>query len=249
MSNFGLRSLKVAGSAVCFVASIFAQPTTSITLTSAPNGNLGGVFTSPYVGTVGGQTNVPIICDDYQSDTYINESWTAYVTNLSALPSGLVRWNSGFSWNGSTWVAGGLSQTQAYTVAAYLATEIMNAGSGTTLQKDLSFSLWGLFDAPTPFQAITNPDNANAQQYLRDAENAVKTLGLTIANYSNVTIYSYDAAAGAPTCPGGTCPPPPQEFLRVSMDEPSYASVLAMDLFAVVGLMVVLRRRFAGAIG
>lgn len=253
MQNRISKLFWVAAAVVCCAANICATTTTTLKLTGDVSGPvLGGVYTSPYYGTVGGtQTNVPIICDDFTSETYFNESWTVYETNLSTVPSSLLRWNSGFSWNGTQWVAGGLDQSTAYTVAAYLATAIMNAGSGTSLQKDLSYALWGLFDAGDsagPFKGgfIGNPDLANAQQLLRDAETAVQTQNLHPSNYANVTIYSYDSAAGLPTGCGGTCPPPPQEFLRVSMAEPSFPGVLAIDLLAVVGLMVAFRRRMAG---
>ena len=108
----------------------------------------------------------------------------AYVTNLSTAPSTMLRWNSGYSWNGANWVAGGLGQAQAYTVAAYLATEIMNAGAGTSLQKDLSYSLWGLFDAGDsggPFLGsyLPSADLTAAQGLLRDAETQVAALHLT----------------------------------------------------------------------
>jgi len=253
MQNRILKPFWVIAAVVCCAASVYAQPTTTLKLTGDVSGPvLGGVYTSPYYGTVGGtETNVPIICDDFSSETFFNESWTVYQTNLSSVPSSLLRWNSGYSWNGSHWVAGGLDQSTAYTVAGYLATSIMNAGSGTPLQEDLSYALWGLFDAGDaagPFQGgfISNSDLASAQQLLRDAETAVQTQNLHPGNYANVTIYSYDSNAGPPTGCGSTCPPPPQEFLRVSMAEPSYPAVLVIDLLAVVGLMVFFRRRMAG---
>lgn len=250
MRNCISRLLWGVGILVCFATSVLATPqTTNITLTGVAGPSLGGVYTSPYLGTVGTETNVAIICDDFVSDTFFNESWTAYVTNLSTIPSSLLRWDGGYGWNGSAWTKS-LDQSTAYTTAALLATQILQA-QDTTLQKDLSYALWGLFDAGDPNGPFLGSfiqgtaDLTNAQQLLRDAESTVQNQHLGLSNYSNVTIYSYDSAAGAPTCPNNNCPPPPQEFLRVSMAEPSYPTVLAVDLLAVVGLIVVLRRRVA----
>jgi hypothetical protein len=250
MQNRISRPLLVIGTMVCFVSAVLAAPsTTNITLTGVAGPSLGGVYTSPYLGTVGNETNVAIICDDFTSETYFNESWTADVTNLATIPSDLLKWDGGYSWDGSTWTKS-LDQSMAYTTAAYLATEILQA-STATVQEDLSYALWGLFDAADPVGPFKGsylqgtPDLTAAQQLLRDAESVVQNQHLTVADFSNVTIYSYDSSAGAPTCLGGSCPPPPQEFLRVSMAEPSYPAVLAVDLLAVLGLMVVLRRRIA----
>src|SRR5579862_563376 len=78
-----------------------APPTTTFNLTSVGSGaNLAGVYTSPYAGTVtpGGPT-IPVICDDFIDDSYVPETWTAYVTSLSSLTSGttdsFLRWVNG----------------------------------------------------------------------------------------------------------------------------------------------------------
>ena len=243
MQNGTARSLRGIGLLICFAACAFSTPTTTITLTGDIYGpSLGGVYTSPYYGTVGSETNVPIICDDFASETYFNESWTAYVTNLSDVPSTTtppLKWNGGY---------GGLDKSQAYTVAAYLATEIMTSGDNIPRQQDLSFALWGLFDAGDSPDPLLYTSAAGT--LLQEAITYVHDNGLTTSNFADVmnasvTIYSW-VPGSVPTCPGGNCPPPPQEFLRVSMPEPSYPALLAVNLLAVVGLVVVLRRRKTG---
>ena len=59
-----------------------------MTLTGANSGSQAGVYTSPYTATIDGATGIAVICDDFTSDTYFGETWTANVTNLSILASG-----------------------------------------------------------------------------------------------------------------------------------------------------------------
>lgn len=247
-----LRLLWAFGVLICFASSVWATPTTNITLTGVgglPPGALGGVYTSPYLGTVGTETNVQIICDDFVSETYSNETWTAYVTNLSTGPLTFLKWQGYYSWDQgqNKWVFNS-DQATGYTVAAYLATKILQAQDATS-QEDYSYALWGLFDAGDPQGPFLGdylkgtPDFAAAQDLLRKAESEVQNQHRSLSDYANVTIYSYDSAAGVPTCPDDNCPPPPQEFIRVSMAEPPYPAVLGLDLLAAVGLIVVFRRR------
>jgi len=62
---------------------------------------------------------------------------------------------------------------------------------------------------------------------------------------SNVNIYSY-AGLGT-SCPGGesTCAPPPQEFITVTMDEPSTPLLLGFYGICAAGLGLAFRRRIA----
>lgn len=72
------------------------------------------------------------------------------------------------------------------------------------------------------------------------------TADQTPANYSNVTIYSY---AGEGTSCSGNCPPPPQEFVTVSMDEPSMPLLLGFYGICAIGLGFAFRRRIANKLG
>jgi hypothetical protein len=241
--------LVVVALALMFLATgpLAAQPTTTFNLTSAGSGaNLGGVYTSPYDGTVspGGPT-IPVICDDYIDDSYVPEQWTAYVTSLSSLTSGTtLGYLNWLNTSGSTITVDGysLNQAKAYTVAAYLAGEILQSGVGSMAQEDLSFAMWGLFD-PAALTTIGSPDQGNATTDLKNAVLYVENNNLGPSNYANVTIYSYDPAS-LPTCGGAACPTPrPQEFIVVSMAEPPSTALLGLDLLAVAGLMLFVRRR------
>jgi hypothetical protein len=238
-----------------------APTTTSLDMTGVGSGTvLAGVYTSPYTATIGSSTNIPVICDDFADETYIPEEWTAYATTLSTLTSGTpdtyLRWLTGTSGQGTAISVDGytLNQAAAYTVAAVLATDIVTSPAGSMAQQDLSYALWGLFDPngngvsgdPGAFGQLAayglGSDETNAMNYLNAAVVDVETNGLTPSNFSNVTIYSYDSAFGT-SCGGGSCPPPPQEFITVSMAEAPSLAVLGMDLLGLAGLVLIARRR------
>jgi hypothetical protein len=270
--------------------------TTTITMGGDPGGVqgpvMGGVYTSPYYATVGTTANVPIICDDFVDNTYFSESWTAYVTSLSSVhgstpatppgpdydsasgwssstTGGPLEWGGGFA--GSTGAPGSidLTQNQAYTVAAYLAAEIVetnqSTGAGQEAAGDLSYAMWALFDPAVFLQngpscslpggegCLGSTDLAAAESDLVTAYQAVTSQGLNAQNFvsnnklniSSVTIYTYDSQPGVAPCTGATCPP--QEFISVTMPEPSMASLLGVDLLGVLGLALFARRRWAGS--
>jgi len=250
MPNPLAKALRCVGILVCFAANAFSQSPTTFQLTGVQGATLpvGAVYTSPYYATIGSTTNVAVICDDFADDTYFNESWLAYVTDLSSINS---------TTNQLMWASGGLSgsigstlgEDTAYTVAAYLAMEIMTTAQGSGDQQVLSYAMWGLFD-PSAFTYLSNNglgnDVTQAQNDITYAYTQVKDDGLNFSNFAaktgdTITIYSYDTGA---TCSGSPCPTAtPQEFIKVSMAEPAYPAMLAVDLLAVVGLVVGFRRR------
>jgi hypothetical protein len=231
-----------------------APPTVTLNLTSAGSGaNLGGVYTSPYYGNINGGSTVSVICDDFADDSYVPETWTAYQSSLSSIlsgtwgtPDGYLKWLNTPS---STVTVDGmkLTQAQAYTVAAVLAVDILNANSPamTQQQEDLSFSMWELFDYSDASAALNGDpmDQANALSLL----NAAVAYTFNSANAAEVqdivkstTVYSYDTGAT------GSCNGPctaPQEFIAVNMVEPASPALLGLDLLAVGGLILFARRR------
>jgi hypothetical protein len=259
------KSLYVAAAALALALlttrPLAATPTVTFNLNSPGSGaNLAGVYTSPYTGTVNGGPTIPVICDDFADESYVPETWTAYVTPGSSV-AGLTPGTAGDQLNwlntpGSTITVNGttLNQAQAYAVAAVLAVDIMQ--SSGTAQEDYSFAMWALFDPygngvsgdPGAFgqlagytsnltQATT--DLYNAVSYASNSANAAQVQ----ADVNDTTIYSYDASAGIPTgaC-GGPCPKP-QEFITVSMAEPSAPALLGMDLLGLAGLILIARRQ------
>lgn len=132
-----------------------AQTTTTFNLTGVQGESLAGVYTSPYLGNVGGTpdpnsnpaTTIPVICDDFSDNSYLPESWTANVTTLATIdssssPLSYLKWNRANSGAGAT--SGGsitidstsyagwdLTQSQAYTVAAILTLDILKLNNPT----------------------------------------------------------------------------------------------------------------------
>jgi hypothetical protein len=252
--------------AVAFVATVgvplATAQTTTFTMLGNPGGvegpAMGGVYTSPYFATVGSST-IPVICDDFVDNTYFSESWNAYDTTLAQINAGGTSDHAQFVTGGSSIsVLGGpsLDQSQAYTVAAYLAVEILETNQSTSAGQeaagDLSYALWGLFD-PTVF-TYTGPANScegcigttdlgYAEADLQAAVAAVKPGTLTATNFdsvmgvNSVNIYTYAS------CPAGDCPSQPQEFIAVSMPEPYSPTLLGLDLLGAAGLIFFVRRR------
>jgi hypothetical protein len=245
-----------------------AQETATLYVNSAGSGaNLAGVFTSPYTGTVNGGPTIDVICDDFADNSYVPETWTAFVTPMSSLTSGTtdtdLRW---LNTTGATMTEDSqtLNQTQAYEVAAVLAIEIVQAPSGSQAQEDLSYALWGLFyptgvpDNTGAFTWLANAgdttDLANAENYIDNAVNFVlnpSNSAQVQADVNSATIYSYDPAANpnGPVCGSGACvTSPPQELITITPIAASEAStpiLLAVDLLGFIALMGFLRKRMA----
>lgn len=229
----------------------FAAQTVQFTITSgtAPNGTygvMGGVYTSPYTGEVGSGPLIPAICDDFSDEVTPVESWTANATNVASI--GASTTNQVYFDQGK-----GAAQQTDYMVAATLAEEILNTTDETT-KGYLSFALWEIFDATDASAALdsydpTLYDQGKAQYYLGLAQAAV-TNGITseglstyLSSFSNVTIYSAVDSNGNVL----TTKTRPQEFIVVSMPEPSSLALLGLDLLAVVGLVLLVRRRLASS--
>jgi hypothetical protein len=218
MRNVGLKSWYAAIGVLALVLSVgsplLASPPPTFYLTGVnSSAQLDGVYTSPYYGTtVLNGTPVPVICDDFGDNSFIPEDWSVYVTSLSSVPSSgddkTLKWAGAGSDTG-------LTQVQAYTVAAYLDLEILNAPAASTQQEELSYALWDLFD-PTVLAgqaeanwgspcAVSGCINDAVQPWLGPSTTlthvegdvtaaiAAVTGNPSIMSGYNVTIYSYDA--------------------------------------------------------
>jgi hypothetical protein len=218
---------------LCFAAGAFAQNTANMALTSAGSNVLNGVFVGPYTATIGNTTGVQVICDDWADSSYIGETWTAYVNTLQPLSN-----PSETKWGNNQLL---------YDQAAWLVTKMLSPG--TTCPNtgncvgDISYALWELtycsvYSCPspttahTPFASLSGNDLTNAQWWLSQAQ-GMTLASFTPGEFANFTIYT--------PLNGG----PPQEFLRVP--ESPAAVLLGVDLLALVGLIVVFRRRMVRA--
>ena len=207
-----------------------------MTLTSPGAGNvMDYVYTSPYTGTVGGQTGVSIICDDFADDSYIGESWKATVSTVADLSSN-VRW------------ASDTSEQQDYDEAAWLAEQLsLPANSNPTTMGYISYAIWDILDPTGVTNFLTTGSYADpavltaAQAWVTTASQQTYYAG----EFSNVLVYT--AVPGTATnCNGGPCPSnSPQEFLRVTTPEASTPVLLAVDLLGFLVLVGFLRKRVA----
>jgi hypothetical protein len=177
-----------------------------------------GVYVGAYTATING-VSTQVVCDDYADDSYLNESWSASVTNSSSL--GSTKWQS----------------PSGYNEAAWLITQMMNSSNQTTVG-EIQYAIWGIFDS----SAITNLTNFNTT-YGQAAQGWI-TMAAANSN-TNFLVYTFDPVAGKPTCGGGPCPTPgpPQEFLVVPAPESPFLITLAGYMLGLALIAVVLRRR------
>jgi hypothetical protein len=223
----------------------------SFTLTGVTPGgaNMGGVFTSPYVATISGVgSGINVICDDYADEVYLNETWNVVATNLSSLSTtgsgdGTLRWDPGNS---------AATQVSDYVTVAILGAELLSINSNTQQAEDLSFAIWDVF-YPTASAGLGDASNIasdlSAAQNMASAD--LKAAGNNIAaalsldNISNVTIYTAnpDSGGAVTSCTSGSTCGAPQEFVTVSMAEPSLPALLGVDFLGVGGLILFVRRR------
>jgi hypothetical protein len=220
----------------------------TFTLTSAGPTNLGGVYTSPYTATISGVTNVPVpvICDDFNDDVWVGESWNVTQTSLASLPltgsSSPVLWDTGSP----------TQQVTDYITAALLTEQLLTMSPSTSQAQLLSYAIWDVFEptASSTLGAATN--NTVVNSYLLPAQNQAKalvtssaTLADATAKFANVMIYTADTKSGGSvvSCPAGKTCGAPQEFLVVSMAEPASPVLLIVDLLAVISLVCLFRGR------
>ena len=243
---------------ICFATGALAATTVQLTIKSASapdltSGAMGGVYTSPYTGQINGGALIPIICDDFYDDIYPPQTWTALATNLAQLGASTTndvyfdQGGGGLRSDGST------TQQFDYMTAAVLAEEILNTTNETT-RGVLSFALWGVFD-PSLLVA-SNPKNLDLTAVTKALQDAQGTVATNLdpknggadgypSTFSNVTIYSATLDGTTPMALGTKNRP--QEFLVVSMAEPSAPVLLLVDLLAVLSLVCFFRKRQRGA--
>ncbi len=149
-------NLKVlAGVGLLAIAPASFAQNYSMDLTSVGNGTVAdGVYVSPYVATISGpgmSYSGFVICDDFNSEAYLNTPWIASMSNAGAL-NGTQQFGKA---PGSTISFGGSSYTiqQAYNAAGWLANGLLANLSDTNVQTNYSFAIWDIFDGQS-----TNPD-------------------------------------------------------------------------------------------
>jgi hypothetical protein len=127
---------------LAFAPAVFAQY--NMQLTGVGNGTVAnGVYVSPYQGTIQGSGfnySGYMICDDFNTESYLNAPWVATMTDAGAL-NGTEKFQSNVVFNGNTY-----SAQQAYEAAAWLANGLMGNLNNPSAQVNYAFAVWNIFD-------------------------------------------------------------------------------------------------------
>jgi hypothetical protein len=205
----------------CAATSMFAA---NMQLQNAfPNGSLAGVYIGPYTALIDG-VSTQVICDDYSSETYIGQSWTANVSTFADL--------SGTKFGDSA------TAVTKYKEVAWLSLQLLNPPYTCPLPSincagDIQFAIWQVFDSPNPFNDLgPGADSINSAYWLGKA--ATESANFTASDLSAFSFYT-----PTPLVPGVS----PQEFVVVKAPEASEIVLLAIDLSAVAGVYLLFRRR------
>ncbi len=216
---------------------LHAAPGIPFVLTGVGNGNvLDGVYISPYTATVNGVVGTPVICDDFEDEVQIGESWKATTGTIGT--------------SSSTTGLFGAEKSQGYQEVAWLSEQLFanpsNAGS-------ISYAIWAVFDpgTSTTYGVSTTGVSGwlNAYHDTTTFQAVFGTGGLlsqaqaatqTSADFPGITVYT--PVANTQSCCGR-----PQEFLVVSAAEAPAPVVLGIEFLGLGIMLYVFRRsRFAG---
>jgi hypothetical protein len=234
----------------CLVSGAWADDTLVLTGAGA-TAVMGGVYTSPYQISVNG-TPTLLICDDFTTDVAGNQPWQAGVTSLSQVNTAAV---STLKFGSDSNAALGYATAAVLSAELFALPNVGTASEDTETAGELSYAIWSIFDSAllnslnangsTGYGTLTgaevaavNSDIANANALVAHATQA-GTTNLNEISINGQSISSLIVYTPAPVTAS-------QEFLQISMAEPSYPAVLALDLLAVAGLIVAFRRRISG---
>ena len=225
---------------LCFAAGAFAQVHLALQPTVTSNPSLAGVYVGAYPVTING-VPAAAVCDDFAHEIYLNESWQANVNTFSSLSSTTATNFPDVFFTGTSTT----SQLQLYEEAAWLTGQLLNPANAA-YAGNLSYAIWQVFDSGS-FSWLENHTISNnlstpysAAWWLSQAQQSYGS-----GNYSNFAILT--PINGTARCGSGPCPSaPPQEFLVRTPESPA-AVLLGVDLLALVGFIVVFRRRMVRA--
>lgn len=138
---------------MALAGSAFADSTVSMQLTGVSGNSGGGVYTYPYDFSINGGASTPLICDTYDNEVYVGETWTATVSNLLS-DTGLFGTN-----------------TQKYEAAGLIFKNIL---SGNVDATEGNWAIWGLFSTTAQDNSYYTSSGASglASQYMTLASNA-----------------------------------------------------------------------------
>lgn len=219
----GVVLLGVAGASTA--AAQCPPSSNNFCLSGVGSGNsLDGIYVSPYQAIINGVPTY-VICDDFEDDVQVTESWMATSGTVGSSTAGLF----------------GPENSAGYAKVAWLSEQLIwNLPTLTSYQQDLlSYSIWAVFDPGTATTGVQGWLNANPAGGLTWAEVSAEVASApTSGNFSNVTVYT--PVTGTQTCCGR-----PQEFITVNTPEaPGFANIAADAAGLGLLLFVFGRRRF-----
>jgi hypothetical protein len=155
--------LVVAALSLCATSALASSVT--MQLTSVGGNNAGGVYTYPYYFSINGKAPVALICDSYDNEVTIGETWKANVTSLLS--------GAGLFGN----------QLLDYKAAGLIFKSIL---SGTLSANVGNFAIWGLFSTNAQNSAYFQSSGAAG------VEAAYLALAATAPNsaYNGLVLYT-----------------------------------------------------------
>ena len=212
-------------------ASAFADTGTYLTLTSAGNNVMDGVYVGPYYATIT-QNNVPqynqqVICDDFSDESYVGHTWSATVNTFATLSNTL--WGQQLiSQYGQT--QGLQTAYQLYGEAATLAFKMLSLPSSQ--QGLYSFAIWAIFNPNGVKNQVSGSEWTQIQALIAGVQN----LHFDKTSFANLLIFT--PTNNGIACGVGNCPA--QEFFVFT---PEGGTALAYLLLAGLSCMLAMRFR------
>ncbi len=147
-----------------------------VKLTGVQGTSQGGVYVAPYYLSINGGKSIEVVCDDFDHEVTIGESWEATIQNLNtALNDGL------------TGTRFGDKDAQEYEEAAWLYTKFM---SNPSQAANINFAIWALFTpSAEKSSGFTTKGSDSAFDWLCDSINWYKdgAKGVDFADFEVIT--------------------------------------------------------------
>jgi hypothetical protein len=206
LSKQKLILLGVAAALILLGAPIKGMANTvTVQLTGVNGKSDDGVYVDPYYGTIDGNPAI-LVCDDFDHETYMDQTWTANVSTLTNLTDAEFQQAT----PGQT--------LKDYEEAAFLFDALLSNPSSN--YDGISFALWALF---TPsVQYSSGYKNGNAAYWLNDAESQTFSPG----EFSNFEILT----------PVNDGPCSPQEMLTMTPTPEPAEIILFLSGLMALGL-------------